>query len=1265
MIKKNLINLLSHAKKYVVYNVLCQWIALLAQIAAIFTISGLLEKIIFGNVSLNGELWTEIGKSAIILLAVIVIRYLCDRLAAKSSYAASVDVKRILREKIYNKLLKLGVSYRDKVSTSEVVQLSTEGVEQLETYFGKYLPQLFYSLLAPVTLFIILSFVDFKASLVLLICVPLIPVSIVAVQKFAKKLLNKYWGIYTSLGDSFLENLQGLTTLKIYEADEMKAKEMDEEASRFRKITMKVLTMQLNSTSVMDIVAYGGAAVGMVVVLKEFFAGNVNFAGTLTIVLLASEFFIPLRLLGSFFHIAMNGMAASDKIFNLLGLEEPQDGTKDFPCLNEEKIEYNAKDSTENRMEDGAIVTSGNAIEFENVEFSYEENRKILKGIYLSLPKGSFISLVGESGCGKSTIAGLLTGTLKGYQGKIAIGGVELSEIKEEEILKNITLIRHNSYLFKGTVEENLRMAKLDATEEELEAVLQKVNLLGFLREQQGLKTLLQEKGSNFSGGQCQRLALARGLLHDSPIYIFDEATSNIDAESEEMIMEVIHEMAKEKTVLLISHRLSNVIDSDCIYFLKNGRIAESGTHKELLMKEGAYANLYENQRKLEAFAALGKAEKRTAACESNLESSLDSNIECNLKSNLESELKSNFKDNNFSSNKADSLAEKEKKQESTRRSAVVIMGKLIGLVKPLFPIMMAAILLGTLGYLSAIFLTIFAGQGILSGLKELFDIVAAKNGNGVWIAHLTGVKVLFVCMIVMAVLRGVLHYIEQYCNHFIAFKLLAIIRHKVFASLRRLCPAKLEGRDKGNLISIITTDIELLEVFYAHTISPIAIAILTSTFMTIFIGRYQVWAGVLAAGAYLVVGCLIPIWNGRHGSKNGMEYRNAFGEMNSFVLDSLRGLDETIRYHQGSKRGNELTERSKELGKKQRKLSHLEGVQRSLTNLVILLFSFGMLFLCLSFYQKGTISLAGVIICTISMMGSFGPVVALSALSNNLNQTLASGERVLRVLEEEPIVEEVPEGEMPERKVLEAEVSGEETPERKVITGKVFRETAGKENFRFTGASMEHVTFSYEDEVILSDYSIDLEPGKIIGIHGASGSGKSTMLKLLMRFWDVQQGSVNINGENIKKLPTTTLRKLEGYMTQETHLFHDSIANNIAIGKVGASREEIMEAAKKASIHEFIMTLPDGYDTQVGELGETLSGGECQRIGIARAFLHDAQLLLLDEPTSNLDSLNEGIILKSMKESAEEKTVVLVSHRESTMQVADVIFKMNHGRLS
>lgn len=576
-------------------------------------------------------------------------------------------------------------------------------------------------------------------------------------------------------------------------------------------------------------------------------------------------------------------------------------------------------------------------------------------------------------------------------------------------------------------------------------------------------------------------------------------------------------------------------------------------------------------------------------------------------------------------------------------------MGKLIGLVKPIFPIMLAAILLGTLGYLCAIFLTIFAGQGILTGLKELCEVIVTKDGAEIWINHFNEVKILFICMITMAVLRGVLHYIEQYCNHFIAFKLLAIIRHKVFASLRRLCPAKLEGRDKGNLISIITTDIELLEVFYAHTISPIAIAILTSVFMTFFIGRYQIWAGVWAVAGYLMVGCAIPIWNGRRGSKKGMEYRNAFGEMNSFMLESLRGLDETIRYHQGGKRGNELDERSGELCRKQCRLSHLEVLQHSVTNFIILLFSFGMLFLCLYFYQNNSISFAGMLICTISMMGSFGPVVALSGLSNNLNQTLASGERVLRILEEEPMVKEVPEETEDEKKL---EIKKE---------NKIKKETESV----FTGASMENVTFSYEEEVILKDYNIQLELGKIIGIHGTSGSGKSTMLKLLMRFWDVQEGCIKINGRNIKMIPTSNLRRMEGYMTQETQLFHDSIANNIAIAKIGADREEIMEAAKKASLHDFIMTLPEGYDTQVGELGDTLSGGERQRIGIARAFLHDAPLLLLDEPTSNLDSLNEGIILKSLKESSHQKTVVLVSHRASTMQVADEIFEMKKGRLS
>ena len=574
---------------------------------------------------------------------------------------------------------------------------------------------------------------------------------------------------------------------------------------------------------------------------------------------------------------------------------------------------------------------------------------------------------------------------------------------------------------------------------------------------------------------------------------------------------------------------------------------------------------------------------------------------------------------------------------DTKRRSAIQIMGSLIGLVKPLLHIMLAAIILGTLGYLCAIFLTILAGQVIVHGLLTGAAGMTVPVDN-MWLVF-TPVKTIITVMIVIAVLRGILHYMEQYCNHFIAFKLLAIIRHKVFAALRKLCPAKLEGRDKGNMISIITTDIELLEVFYAHTISPIAIATLTSIIMVIFIGRYHWLAGLLALAAYLIVGVAIPMWNGKRGSQKGMEFRTNFGELNSFVLDSLRGLDETIQYGQGEKRKEQMSERSKNLAGMQEDLSKMEGSQRSFTNMVILLASFGMLALTIWLYDKGTMGFEGILTCTIAMMGSFGPVVALSSLSNNLNQTLASGERVLSLLEETPLVEEIP---------GDVETSGAESKEH-----------------GFTGAEAENVTFAYGEEVILDNYSLKLQPGKITGIHGASGSGKSTLLKLLMRFWDVQDGSVSVDGTDVRKIPTKHLRDMESYVTQETHLFHDSIANNIAIAKPGASREEIMEAAKKASIHDFIMTLPKGYDTEVGELGDTLSGGEKQRIGIARAFLHECPLILLDEPTSNLDSLNEGIILKLLKESAKKKTVVLVSHRVSTMNVADVVYEMENGRIS
>lgn len=570
MIKTKLIKLLADSKKYIAYNIFWQWAALISQIIIVYIIANIIAKL---PAPLN---YMDVVK----LLAALAVRFVSDRLASMASYRASVDVKRVLREKIFDKLLRLGSSYNEQIATSQVVQLATEGVEQLETYFGKYIPQLFYSLLAPVTLFVVLAFVSVKAAAVLLICVPLIPVSIVAVQKFAKKLLNKYWGIYTELGDSFLENLQGLTTLKIYKADEMKAVQMDEEAQRFRNVTMKVLTMQLNSTSVMDIMAYGGAATGMVVAVSEYYTGNIDAAGAVMIVFLAAEFFLPLRLLGSFFHIAMNGMAASDRIFELLDMHED--------------------DNSETAVINGA--DEGIEIDISNLSFSYDGERNVLENISFELKNGSFVSLVGESGCGKSTIAGILMKRVTGWKGSVTVNGQDIRNISDIDIMKNITLVSHDSYLFKGTVRDNLMMGSPMASDDMMTAALKRVNLADFVESEGGLDMQLNERASNLSGGQKQRLAMARALLKDSGVYIFDEATSNIDIESEEMIMSVIRELAKTKSVLLISHRLANVVNSDDIYMLKDGVIVESGTHDELTANKKAYADMYENQMKLEKY---------------------------------------------------------------------------------------------------------------------------------------------------------------------------------------------------------------------------------------------------------------------------------------------------------------------------------------------------------------------------------------------------------------------------------------------------------------------------------------------------------------------------------------------------------------------------------------------------------------------------------------------------------------------------------------
>ena len=578
MIDKRLIGTVEESKKYIAGNVVCQWVSLAANITMMGTIAHLLQNLYEGTA--DGK---QIGITAVVAAVAVVIRFVCAILASRMGYLSSKAVKKTLREMIYRKLLRLGTAYKEKVQTSEVVQVAVEGVDQLETYFGAYLPQFFYAMLAPLTLFVVLSFINFPSAVVLLICVPLIPVTIVAVQRWAKKLLAKYWGQYTALGDTFLENLQGLTTTKIYQSDAFKHQEMNEQSEHFRKITMKVLTMQLNSITIMDLIAYGGAALGVILATTQFRAGNVSLAGCLMIILLAADFFLPMRMLGSFFHIAMNGMAASDKIFKLLDLPE---------------VEQKA-----------ATVPEDCSIELWNLHFAYEPEREILHGVDMAFPKGSFTAIVGESGCGKSTIAAILMGRNKDYDGKLTVGGIPLSEISEESLMQNFTYISHQSYLFKGTVRDNLLMANPNAADEVLWTALEQVKLAEFLRSENGLDTKLNEKASNLSGGQCQRLALARALLHDSPVYIFDEATSNIDVESENDIMAQIHQLAKIKTVILISHRLANVVGADNIYVLDKGSIAEQGAHDELLKKNATYAQLWNAQQELEHYTKGGDAQ--------------------------------------------------------------------------------------------------------------------------------------------------------------------------------------------------------------------------------------------------------------------------------------------------------------------------------------------------------------------------------------------------------------------------------------------------------------------------------------------------------------------------------------------------------------------------------------------------------------------------------------------------------------------------------
>ena len=1158
MFNKRLISMVPQAMRYIVRNAAAQWVALVANIVLMLLIGLFLQRLVDG-VAVDG--WVAMLLCAGV--AVIAVRMACLTFAQRMGVAAAMAAKRSVRRQVYDKLVRMGPGYSERIATSEAVQVSVEGCEQLESYFGQYLPQLLYAVLAPLTVFAFLAPLCLPAAIALLVCVPLIPISIVAVQKIAKRVMGRYWGAYTDLGGAFLENLQGLTTLKIYQADEACHRQMNEQAESFRRATMRLLTMQLNSITVMDVFAFGGAAVGIIAAMVQFANGQIPFYAAFCVVFLSAEFFIPMRALGSFFHTAMNGMAVAEKMFAILDAPESEQGTRSVD------------------PEHAGIVVR-------DLSYSYDGQRTVLEHVDFAAPAGSFTGIVGESGSGKSTLAGILCGRNLGFEGDVEIGGVPLGQVSRESMAQTVTVVPFSSYLFSGTVRSNLLMARPEATDDELWDVLRRCRIDGFVRASGGLDTPVSEQGGNFSGGQRQRLALARALLHDTPVYIFDEATSNVDADSEQAIVGVIHELAKSRTVIMISHRLASVSKADRIFVLANGRVAESGSHEQLCAADGAYAKLWGRQMELEAFAS--RAEQHTADV-GEADEAQGAGV--------------------------DGTAAVVGEPQTRRRSNISIMCRMVKLVKPLVPVMIAAVILGVIGFLCAIFLTVGAAL-VLTGIA----------GFGPAISVGAGIALVAAC----GLLRGPLHYGEQMCNHYLAFKILALVRDRVFGKLRMLAPAKLEGRSKGDLVSLVTSDVELLEVFYAHTLSPVLIAVLVCGVMIAFIGSvsWQLAIGVFVA--YVLVGAVAPWVASRAAGNGGRELRDALGGMNAFVLDSLRGLRETLQFGQEHARAEQLDSCMDSLSKVEDRLKGRAARSMAATNGLVLGLDVAMVALACALCAHGVIDSGQAFVCVAALMSSFGPVIAVANLGSGLQQTLASGARVLDLLDEQPQIRDVADG-----------------------------CTVGV----FSGAAAEHVDFSYGASSVLKDVSLEVTPGSIVHLAGKSGSGKSTLCKLFMRFWDPSDGCIRVSGQDIRGVNTESLRAIEGYMTQETHLFSGTVGDNITLAKPDATPEELAEACRKAALTGLIERLPQGLDTSVGELGDTLSGGERQRIGLARMFLHDAPFVLLDEPTSNLDALNEAAVMRALLDARQGKTVVLVSHRASTAAICDASYTVERGRLS
>ena len=1203
-----------------------------------------------------GDLMVYVALAIVCML----VRYLATTHATRLGTEAAERVKLALRSKLYRKMVALGPSYRSRVKTSDVVQSAGEGVEQIQSFFELFLPQLFYAILAPITLFAVIAPINMPAAVTMLVCAPLIIIVTGIVSMTAARAFKKYWGRYTDMGAAFLDNLQGLETLKNFDADDRAAAEMDKKAEGFRVMTMRVLQIQLRSLTAMDIVAYGGAAAGIGVALWQyahtaaaaagasaagwspvmlaahlpgafaylayglqylmpFGAGfPLTLAGLLLIVLLSAEFFIPMRQLGSYFHVAMNGMTSTKRIFALLDTPEPAHGTATLPAT------AGTDAGTDAGTKAGAKADGGITVSFDHVGYSYDSADSgaaiqqtnsapapALTDLTFTAYPGQLTAIVGISGSGKSTAAALLAGTLTGYQGSLTLNGVKVSDLSGETLARTITLIGASSHLFAGTLRENLLMAlpddgqngeaASDAVDSRLWDTLEQARIADFVRSQQdGLDMTIEPDAANLSGGQRQRIAIARALLHDSPVFVFDEATSSVDVESEELILATIRELvqSRSKTVIMITHRMANAEHADQVVVLEHGKSVETGTHAELMAAGGVYAKLFTTQADIENFGADHPQPASLTASASGSGAAVGA---------------------------APAAAPAE-------MSTFQVIKRLLGEAKPLAGLMVAASTAGTIGHLAATFLPVF---GIIAGF--------ALAGNPVWGMSAAGA---ITAMIVCAVLRGLTRYVEQYLNHNVAFHLLALFRSKAFAALRRLAPAKLAGKGKGDLIAMLTTDVELLEIFFAHTISPVAIAVTTTIVYAIVAATLSPWMALALIVSHLIIGIIVPRFFATGVRNLGPAIRGAAGELDNVMLDDMRGLDEIIRFGRGEDRAQAIEDRTRALWRDHAKLSRVNGRFAGVGGLLVALLTSAAAGIAINLAGVNLYDIPALVAAFALLASSFGPTLALAALPANLTQTFASARRLFGLMDEAPAVVET-----------------------------------GTANSDYEGMRLDRVIFAYPgegSEAILADFSLDVPQHGILGIQGPSGRGKSTMLKLLMRYWDPQRGQVTLSGTPLPQIDVHARRRIQAMMSQETHLFDGTIRENLLIalpeseirngGAAGVLDARLREALAKASVLDLIDSLPDGLDTQVGELGDRLSEGERQRIGLARVFLRNADLVLFDEPTSRLDALNEAIILRSIHElskseqnadKGQDVAVVLVSHRESAMRVADAVLNL------